>query len=349
MGKVMAKLRLRYVNEYVDRHGSVRRYFRRSGHNLGPLPGEVGSTEFMAAYQGYLEGKTVRPSPTATTPHADSLAKLVSDYFAHPSFTERKPNTKKIYRLALDPVVLEHGHRSVRMMTLENAEKIIYKIGADRPAMANVTCAVLRKVMQIAIRRKIRTDNPFKEIEPYEVGEHHTWTDAELRQYERKWPLGSRQRLAYALLLFTDQRVGDVAKMRRADIAGGMIHVAAQEKTGAELWLPIHPELERAIAAGPANGLALVGDQHGRPLSARALSDFVRLSIRQAGLPKRCVPHGLRKALQRLLAEHGATDKEMQAMSGHATLRETNRYSKAADQKRLAQTAISKLPNRLGN
>jgi integrase len=50
-------------------------------------------------------------------------------------------------------------------------------------------------------------------IDAFKVGEHHTWTDAELRQYEAKWRLGTRQRLAYALLLYTGQRVGDVAKM----------------------------------------------------------------------------------------------------------------------------------------
>jgi integrase len=55
------------------------------------------------------------------------------------------------------------------------------------------------------------------------------------------------------------------------------------------------------------------------------------------------VPHGLRKANQRLLAEQGATDKEMQAMSGHTTAKQTSRYTKAADQKRLARAAITKL------
>jgi site-specific recombinase XerD len=127
-----------------------------------------------------------------------------------------------------------------------------------------------------------------------------------------------------------------------------MIHIEAQEKTGAELWLPIHPELERAMKAYPVNGLALVGQEDGRPLQSQSLSSLVARAARQAGLPKRCVPHGLRKALQRMLAEHGASDRELQAMSGHKTARETRRYTEAADQKRLARAAISRLPNRIG-
>ena len=47
-------LRLRYINEYRDRAGKVRRYFRR-GAVRKPLPGDVGSPEFMVAYQALLE------------------------------------------------------------------------------------------------------------------------------------------------------------------------------------------------------------------------------------------------------------------------------------------------------
>ena len=345
MGRSVTKIKLKYVNEYVDRLGDVRRYFRRGGKNIGPLPGIPGSQEFMAAYAAYLDGRTIASS--APAPHAESLAKLATEYYQHPMFTKRKANTRKLYKAILDQLVTEHGHRSVSLMTLEHAEKIIHKIGADRPAMANLTRAVMRRVMSLAIKRKLRSDNPFTAVEAFEVGTHHTWTDQELRKYERRWPLGTRQRLTYALLLYTDQRVGDVVRMRRADISGDSIHVK-QEKTGAELWVPIHPELDRAMKAYPAKGLTLIGDPHGRPIKAAGLSGVIRKAAGKAGLPKRCVPHGLRKALQRMLAEHGATDKEMQAMSGHTTLKETARYSKAADQRRLAVAAIKRLPNRIG-
>ena len=43
MGWRMAKIDLDFVNEYRDRHGKTRRYFRRGGKNVGPLPGDVGS------------------------------------------------------------------------------------------------------------------------------------------------------------------------------------------------------------------------------------------------------------------------------------------------------------------
>jgi integrase len=342
MGRTMAKLKLRYVNEYIDRTGKLRRYFRKNGKQLGPLTGDVGSEEFMTAYAAYLADK---PAAAKTTLHADSLGKLIVDFYGDRMFTDRKPSTRQLYRYALEPVAKEHGHRSVTAMTADHAEKIINAIGAKRPGMGNLTRAVMRRVMQFAVKQKRRPDNPMLGIEGFKVGEHHTWTDAELRQYEDKWRLGTRQRLAYALLLYTGQRVGDVAKMNRADVEAGLIHIV-QQKTGAELWVPIHPELAQALKAYPARGLTLIGDHAGRPLKRAALSAVMRSAIIGAGLPKRCVGHGLRKAAMRRLAESDATANQIAAVSGHKTLKEVERYTRAADQKKLARAAMDKVPNR---
>jgi integrase len=64
-----------------------------------------------------------------------------------------------------------------------------------------------------------------------------------------------------------------------------------------------------------------------------------------AALPRECTACGLRKALQRLLSEHGASTKDLQAVSGHASITETERYTQAADQARLARAAIMRLPD----
>jgi hypothetical protein len=48
-----------------------------------------------------------------------------------------------------------------------------------------------------------RDDNLFLGIDRFKRGTHHTWTEGELKTFETKWPLGTRQRLAYSLLLYT--------------------------------------------------------------------------------------------------------------------------------------------------
>ena len=61
MGQAMANLKLDYVNEYVTAPGSCAGISRELPS--APLPGDVGSVEFMTTYQAYL-GED-RPSPTA--------------------------------------------------------------------------------------------------------------------------------------------------------------------------------------------------------------------------------------------------------------------------------------------
>jgi enterobacteria phage integrase len=336
----MTVMRLAFVKEYTDRTGKMRRYFRKRGCKTVALPGAPGSPEFMRAYQTAMGSK---PEQAVQHDGAGTVTALIVDYLRSPSFASNlKPSTKRVYRIVLDRFRAKHGHRLVVDMPRDKVAAYIYEIGAERPAMANLTKKVLRKLLAHAVRHGWRNDNPVTEIDNYKLGSHHTWSDGELRAFEVRWPLGTRQRLAYALLLYTGQRVGDVAKMRRQDISGGCIAVT-QEKTGAELSIPIHPVLAEAMQAGPNNGMNLIGDRHGRPIGGQALSDLVIAAVKAAGLPPKCVPHGLRKAMARRLAEGGATAKEIASVSGHKSLREIQRYTDKADQRRLSQAAMNKL------
>jgi enterobacteria phage integrase len=332
----MAVIKLKYVNEYVDRTGKVRRYFRR-GAIRGVLPGSVGSAEFMASYEAFLDGRQqVEAKPRSA---GGTVGRLITEYYGSRAFLDLKPSSRNIYRCVLEPFAETHGHRMVRDMPADKVAKIIEEVGKTKPAMGNLTASVLRALMKYAVKEKWRSDNPVLGIEPFKVGTHHTWTEGELRTFEQRWPLGTRERLAYALLLYTIQRTGDVSKMKRSDIEGGEIHVI-QQKTGVELYLPILPELALAMKAYPANGLTLIGTGTGKPLGRSGLSNFMARAIELAGLPAKCVAHGLRKAGMRRMAEAGYSEKQIAAWSGHTTLKEIERYTKAADQRRLVRGSI---------
>jgi integrase len=62
-----------------------------------------------------------------------------------------------------------------------------------------------------------------------------------------------------------------------------------------------------------------------------------------AGLPKRCVVHGLRKAAARRLAEAGCTPHEIMSITGHTTLKEVTRYTDAVNRERLARSGMARL------
>jgi integrase len=342
----MTRIRLKYVNEYRDRHGRVRRYFRRPGFRAIPLPGLPGSIEFMQAYQAAL-AIVSPPPPSPKHVIAGSLAALAAGYLRSADFANLSPSSQASYQVALKPVLAAHGHRLVRDLTKVAARHVVEQIGAVRPGMANLTKAVLSKVIAYAIDIGVRSDNPFAGLKPYRLGTYHTWTDAEIAQFERRWPLGTRERLAFALLLYTGQRGGDVVRMQRADITDGRIRVAqdkARKGTTNELLIPIHPALARALQAGPVVGMThIISDARGKPL--QRLTKIMAAAVKTAGLAPRCVAHGLRKAALRRLAEAGSMTKQIAAVSGHRSLSEIERYTARADQAGLAQAAISKLPD----
>ena len=131
--------------------------------------------------------------------------------------------------------------------------------------------------------------------------------------------------------------------MRRADVLSGAIPVR-QEKTGALLSLPVHPNLLRSLQARPDDGPAPL-NTNGRPMTKRSIAAIVARAARAACLPRDCRTHGLRKAALTRLAQHGATTHEIQAVGGHKSLREVAHYTAAVDQSRLARSAIDRLPS----
>ena len=150
----------------------------------------------------------------------------------------------------------------------------------------------------------------------------------------------TRARLALALLLYTGQRRGDVIRMGAQHIRGGAIHLT-QEKTGAALAIPVHPALAAIIASSSRDHLTFLVTRFGAPFGASAFSHWFRDRCNEAGLPH-CSAHGLRKAAARVLAEAGCTAHEIGAITGHSSLAELVRYTKAADQRRLAEAAMAK-------
>ena len=47
---------------------------------------------------------------------------------------------------------------------------------------------------------------------------YKTWSEDEITRFELTYPIGSKARLAFALLLYTGQRRGDVVKMGRQHV-----------------------------------------------------------------------------------------------------------------------------------
>ena len=118
-----------------------------------------------------------------------------------------------------------------------------------------------------------------------------------------------------------------------------------QEKTGAALDIPVHSNLQAIFDATPSEHLTFLVTARGKPYGAVSFSMWFRDQCDAAGMPKECSAHGLRKAACRRLAEAGCSANEIAAISGHATLREVARYTKAVDQARMARNAMARTKN----
>jgi hypothetical protein len=91
----VTKIRLRFVNEYLDRHGKIRRYFRRPGSRSVKLPGLPGSIEFMAAYQAAL-ALAAPPPPSHRHLVAGSLAHVAAGFFRSADFANLSPSSQSL-------------------------------------------------------------------------------------------------------------------------------------------------------------------------------------------------------------------------------------------------------------
>jgi integrase len=109
--------------------------------------------------------------------------------------------------------------------------------------------------------------------------------------------------------------------------------------------IPIHPELASIMAASSTGQMTFLTTQFARPFTSAGFGNWFRGQCNAAGLP-RCSAHGLRKAAARRLAEAGCTAHEIASITGHASLKEIARYTRGADQRRLAQSAMDKVKRR---
>ena len=335
----------KYVHHWIDdRFGKAkaRFVFRRRGFKQRPLPGLPGSPEFEQAYAAALsDGPQPSAEIGAKRIRAGSFDSLVLAYFSSPAFLSLAPATQQTYRGILEDFTRQHGNKPLALVTRQHLEALLaHKVAT--PAAANHWLRLIKQIMRFAVRQGMRPDDPARDIDyiPTRSAGFHTWSEDEIARFEAHHPIGSKPRLALALLLYTAQRRSDVVKMGRQHIRAGVVHVR-QQKTGAQLAIPVHPALQVVLDATPSEHLTLLTTAYGKPFTAAGFGNWFRNRCDEAGLPAQCAAHGLRKAACRRLAEAGCSANVIASISGHTSLREVERYTKAADQERMARTGMA--------
>jgi len=332
----------KYTHGFIDRNGRARFYFRRNGRRT-PLPGLPWSPEFMAAYQEALSGVPAQAEIGAKRIKHGSIDALVLSYFNSTPFSELAAETKRTRRNILERFAEEHGDKRAAMLHREHIVTMFSKKRGKRFAARN-WLKTIRALMQFAMADGRLKEDPTATIKNLSSKTEGflTWMEDHIAQFERRWPIGTRERLALELLLCTAQRRSDIVRMGRQHIRAGAIEVT-QQKTGTKLAIPIHPNLQAALDALPSNHLTFLTTLYGRPFTAPGFTNWFRVTCNQAGLPKGISAHGLRKAAARRLAEAGCSANVIASITGHRSLNEVERYTRAADQARMAREGMAML------
>lgn len=358
MGK---SLRLpRYVQGLIDRHGHPRHYLRAPGRARTALPGLPWSPAFMAAYDAALNG-TATESAVATIgasrAQPGSLNAAVAAYLRSTAYAALAPTTQRDRRTLLDAFRAESGDGRVARgelpiapLTAPLLQRILNRYGANR--QRNMLKA-LRSLMAFALDAQMIEHDPTQGIRLAKVkksGGFHTWTEEEIAQFEAHHPVGSMQRLAFALMLYTGLRRSDVVRIGPQHVKRGVLTIQPQKTAGSSgvtVAVPIHPALAAVLAATPSHHLTFIVSSVGKPYEVESFGNWMRKACNDAGLPD-CSAHGLRKACGVRLAEAGASVNQIAAVLGHKDFREVMVYTEAADRRRMAREAMTLIEGKKG-
>ncbi len=328
------------ASKFRDRHGKWRWRARAKGKPTVMLPGDYGSHEFVEAWNAWANGTPVEIGARRTIP--GSISALIAGYYQSSDFKTLAEATQTTYRGVLERFRAKNGDKPVRTLTPEAIRAKLDKMAAT-PRSANVLLQCLRVICRFAVDRAMLKVNPAAQVKrlKFKSEGFHTWTDDEVLQFEQQHPVGTKARLALDLLLYMAPRRADVVKLGRQHERDG-VFVMRQQKTGTSLIIPVFPALRASIDAMPKDGLTYLTTAYGRPFTPAGFGNWFRDRCDEAGLPH-CSAHGLRKAAARRMAEAGKSAHEIMSVTGHRTLSEAERYTRAVDQERLARRAVDGL------
>ncbi len=343
-----------------DRHGNIRIYYRARGEPKVRLRAMPWTPEFMDAYEA---AKSLAPPITNKGINVGTWRWLCVRYFTEcADYFRLDDRTKRARRGILentfDEPIAPGSLKLFRDFPLSRMTADAVEVLRDRklgfPEAANGRVKAIRAVFKWAVRKKgpdgtaLVSHNPARDV-PYlksnNPSGYHTWTLEEVRQFEKHHPIGSKARLALALLLFTGQRRSDITRLGRQNMRDGKItftQFKGRNRKPKRLVLPILPALKQVIDASPCGELTFLVNNLKKPFTDAGFGNKFREWCNQAGL-RHCTAHGLRKAGATIAANNGATGHQLMAIFGWSTLKMAEAYTRAADQERLAQAAMHML------
>jgi site-specific recombinase XerD len=228
------------------------------------------------------------------------------------------------------------GNRPIKTITSEAIEHALYAKGGHG---AVNEYKALKPVFEHLRRLGFIRKNPLAGIElDRPKVEGFAVADADdLAAFQETWPVGTVERLAFDLALYTGAARTDLAKLSRKNVKGDLL-VYQRQKSKITARVPLTPELRAVIERTADIAPAFILTTRGKPFKAESLGNLFGDAARKAGMNARL--HGLRKAFCIYWSEQGATTHQIAAMAGHMSLSEVERYTRAADRDRIVRLLV---------
>jgi len=334
----MPRPRPPYLSREVTRHGKPVWYLRRGGKRFR-IKAEYGTPEFNTEYQTALAACQPAAENRAT---AGTLAWLIQCLRASAAWQVRSEATRAKWDGIYRQVLKAAGNAPLSAITPKSI-----RVGLERrahtPGQAQHFLNAMRALFRWALKMQLVKNDPTAGVQAparrRDAG-IRVWTEEDVAAYEKRWPIGTRQRVWLDVLLYTGLRRGDAVLLGRQHVRDGIATIKT-EKTGTIVTIPILPILAETLKAGPCGDLSFVAGARGQPMAKPSFSAEFAMACRAAGVLGS--PHGVRKIAATRAANAGATVPELEATFGWSGGKMASHYTRAADRRHLSKRAMHKL------
>jgi len=360
-GRAMIRA-VRYLDPYIskerNRHGRTVTYVRRLNRRIRirETPGTSAFDRAVADAKDELnkadlpERANAKPGPRGL--RTGTLGLLAEEYFGSTEFDQLDRVSQRRRKSIIQECLKElqpngepmrdcplHKFTALKVKALRDAKRAL-------PGAANNRLKYLSAMCGWAIENDKMTRNPCRDVrrlKKSKQGGFHTWTVAEVAQFEEHHPIGTKARLALALLMYLGVRRGDVVRLNAEMIREDVISFVPRKMSymrDNETHKPILPVLKSVLSKSPFGLENFLETSFGKPFTPAGFGNWFRERCDEAGLPH-CSAHGLRKAAATIMAENGATIHQLMAVFDWTNPAQAKPYTDAANRKKLAREAMA--------
>jgi len=285
-----------------------------------------------------------RPAAIEAPSETARMSSMISQYRLSPDWAANSQRTQSEWTRHLSRIEAAWGRLPPRRLTREHVLNLRDYL-ADTPAEANNLVRTLSALLSWGVNYGWLAANPCLKLPKLKLGGSNpylpwSWDEIQLLESVARPAMWQ----AAALALYTGQRLGNVLRLRWADIVGSELTLT-QFKTRKSLTIRIHANLRALLETIPRNDDFILTSTKGKAWTTnsfnaawqRQMNDPRLDELRRKGL----VFHGLRKSAVVMLLEAGCTDAEVAAITGQSRSM-VEHYARAVNQRKLAAAAILK-------